>query len=152
MYKTIKEYNENILFSVSPDGNINNNYLYHYADVKTWLNNEEYLDIIMPQIYYGFENEYKPFEKTLDEWQSLINNKNIKIAPVLAFYKTGNIDNQAGSGKNEWVNNNDIIKKQINNIQERKLAGYGLFRYDFVFNKDYLNKTSSIELNNLKNM
>ena len=57
----------------------------------------------MPQIYYGFDNQYKPFQTTYDEWQKLINNKKIKLVPILAFYKTGNIDNNAGSGKNEWI-------------------------------------------------
>ena len=150
VYKVIKDIDDNIIFSIAPDGNINNNYLYHYADVKTWLKSREYVDMIMPQIYYGFENQYKPFEKTLSEWQSLTVNKNIKIVPVLAFYKTGNIDNQAGRGKNEWISNNDIIKRQIEYIREEKINGIALFRYDFLFYTKYLNDVSIIELDNVK--
>ena len=137
VYKTIKEKNKQIIFSIAPDGNINNNYLYHFADVKTWLKNSEYIDIIMPQIYYGFNNEYAPFEKVLDSWMKLCINDNIKIIPVLAKYKEGKIDNEAGRGKDEWVNNTDIINMQIKFIKNKNLDGYALFRYEFLINDGF---------------
>ena len=139
IYMTIKKKNKKILFSIAPDGNINNNYIYHYADVRTWLSNYGYVDIIMPQIYYGFENEYSPFEKTLNNWLSLVSNKDIKIVPVLAYYKLGEVDNEAGKGKNEWIDNLDIIDRQINIIHQNNLNGYALFRYDYFVK---LNKNS----------
>ena len=152
VYKTIKESNANVTFSIAPDGNINNNYIYHYADVKTWLSNPDYIDIIMPQIYYGFENEYSPFLKVVNNWEKLKTQDTIKIVPVLAFYKLGSIDNEAGSGKEEWINNN-IIVNQINVIRNKNLDGYALFRYDFLYNKDNINEITvkeleSINLNN----
>ena len=136
VYQVIKKNNPEIIFSIAPDGNINNNYTYHFADVKTWMANDEYIDIIMPQIYYGFKNEYAPFEKTLNNWINLCTNNNIKILPVLASYKVGEIDNGAGSGKNEWVENSDIIEKQVNIIKKNNLSGYTLFRYDYVVNQN----------------
>lgn len=134
IYKTIKKKNNNIIFSIAPDGNINNNYLYHFADIKTWLKDDGYVDVIMPQIYYGFNNEYSPFDKVLSNWIKLCNNKNIKMVPVLAIYKEGEVDKGAGIGKNEWVENSDIIEKQIKVIKNNKLSGYTLFRYDFLKN------------------
>ena len=132
VYETIKKKNKDIIFSIAPDGNINNNYLYHYADIKTWIKNDNYVDIIMPQIYYGFNNEYAPFNKVLDNWIDLCENKNIKIVPVLASYKEKTIDKEAGLGKNEWLEDDQIISKQIELIRNRKLNGYALFRYDFI--------------------
>ena len=131
VYKIVKEKNSSIIFSIAPDGNINNNYLYHFADVKTWLKNNGYVDIIMPQIYYGFNNEYSPFKKVLDNWIKLCVNQNVRIVPVLAKYKEGQIDLEAGMGKDEWVLD-DVIGKQIKMIEEKELAGYALFRYDFL--------------------
>ena len=131
VYKIVKERNSSIIFSIAPDGNINNNYLYHFADVKTWLKNNGYVDIIMPQIYYGFNNEYSPFKKVLDNWIKLCVNQNVRIVPVLAKYKEGQIDLEAGMGKDEWVLD-DVIGKQIKMIEEKELAGYALFRYDFL--------------------
>lgn len=150
VYKLIKSYNKNIIFSISPDGNINNNYQYHFADIKTWLEMDNYVDIIMPQVYYGFDNEYKPFNKTINEWNNLIKN-NTKIIPVLAFYKVGVEDKLAGNGKYEWINNNDIIKRQINISRElSNYSGFSLFRYDFLFNNNLINENSKQEINNLK--
>lgn len=152
VYKTIKDYNPNLIFSISPDGNINNNYKYHFADVKTWLKEDNYVDLILPQVYYGFENEYKPFIQTLNEWHDLIQNK-VKIVPVLAFYKVGRIDNQAGSGQDEWLNNQDIITRQINFSKTLdKYNGYIFFRYDFLFNPNLQNKNGQEELVKLKNI
>lgn len=152
IYKLIKSYNKNIIFSISPDGNIENNYEMHYADIKTWLSNNDYVDLIMPQVYYGFNNDLKPFDKTVLEWNNLITNNKTKIVPVLAFYKVGLVDNYAGNGKMEWINNNDIIIRQINYSKTlSNYQGYVLFRYDYIFNKNIINNNSIEEINNLKN-
>ena len=101
-------------------------------------------------MYYGFSNQYKPFINTLNEWHDLIKN-DTKIVPVLAFYKVGNVDNQAGTGSFEWVNNKNIIKNQINFSKTlKKYQGYVLFRYDFLFNSNLLNEYSKEEIKNLK--
>ena len=150
VYTLIKDYNKDLIFSIAPDGNINNNYTYHFADVKTWLSDNNYVDLILPQVYYGFSNQYKPFINTLNEWHDLIKN-DTKVVPVLAFYKVGNVDNQAGTGSFEWVNNKNIIKNQINFSKTlKKYQGYVLFRYDFLFNSNLLNEYSKEEIKNLK--
>jgi len=147
IYKLIKNYNSNILFSISPDGNINNNYELHYADIKTWLQEDNYIDIIMPQIYFGFDNELKPFDKTIVEWNNLITNK-VKLVPVLALYKSNLIDNYAGIGKYEWINNNNIIEREINYSKiMSNYQGYTLFRYSFL-----VDEKCQKEVNNLKNI
>lgn len=142
---------KNIIYSISPDGNINNNYKYHSADVKTWIKNN-YIDIIMPQLYYGFENEYLPFEKAYDNWYKLTSESNVKLIPVLAFYKVGKTDIESGKGISEWVNNN-VINKQITFLKNRsEYAGFGLFRYDFLWTKSVINDKTKIELELLKTM
>ena len=135
VYKKIKEINQSVLFGISPDGNIDNNYNTHYADVKKWLSEINYVDYIMPQIYYGFIHETKPFIETINEWNNLIK-KDIKLIPVLALYKVGEIDNYAGSGKNEWVETSDLIKKQIQVSRNMsKYDGFSLFRYEYLLKK-----------------
>lgn len=136
IYKKIKSINSKVLFGISPDGNIDNNYDLNYADIKTWLKEDNYLDFIMPQIYYGFYHETKPFIKTINEWSSL-NIKNKQIIPALALYKTGKIDNYAKSGKEEWQKYSNIISKQIQ--VSRNLKNYGgfvLFRYENLLNEN----------------
>ena len=150
VYKVIKDYNSNLIFSIAPDGNLENNYTYHFADVKTWLSIDNYVDIIMPQVYYGFENEYRPFTAAINDWQDLIKNKT-KLIPVLAFYKVGLNDSGAGSGKTEWLNNDNIISRQINFSKTlNNYNGVVLFRYDFLFNNKLATSKTKFEINNLK--
>ena len=150
IYKLIKDYNPNILFSISPDGNIDNNYELHFADVKTWLSESGFIDIIMPQVYFGFENDLKPFKETISEWNDLIKN-DVKLVPVLAFYKVGLIDEYAGDGKYEWINNQDIILREINYSRTlSRYDGFTLFRYDYMFNEKLNTNNTKEELNNLK--
>lgn len=147
VYDAIKEENDKVLFGISPDGNITNNYEMHYADVKKWLKEDGYIDYIMPQIYYGFYHETKPFIDTLNEWENLIQN-DVLIYPALALYKAGEVDQYAKSGSDEWIENDDIIVKEIkvitekarNKSKEKSIEnsthpsyGYSLFRYDFLF-------------------
>ena len=151
VHKKCKE--NNIMFGISPEGNIENNYHKNYADVNKWLSSNEYVDFIMPQIYYGFENTNKPFLKTINEWNNLIKNKNIKLYIALAFYKVGQVDTYALNGKEEWLNNNDIIMKEI--IYSRNINnynGFSLYRYDNLFNKDFYQNNSKEEINNLKSL
>ena len=127
---------KNILFGISPDGNINNNYENIYADIYKWLDSSDYVDFIMPQIYYAFYNEKMPFYKVVNEWNSIIKNKDIDLIVALALYKSGNIDKYALSGSEEWINNNDIIKREV--IISRNMSnykGFSLFRYDNLISK-----------------
>ena len=150
IYKLIKDYNKNLVFSISLDGNIENNYNMHFVDVKTWLAEPGYIDIIMPQVYYGFNHDLKPFEKTINEWNSLIKN-DVKLVPALAFYKVGLPDNNAGNGKYEWINNKNIIAREINYSKTLyNYYGFALFRYEYMFNNKLINDNTKEEIENLK--
>ncbi len=149
VYSICKEYN--ILFGISPDANIENNYNKLSADVYTWLSDNKYIDFIMPQVYYGFFNESKAFKNVIDEWEGLIKNPDIELMIALAFYKVGNEDKWARSGYNEWVNNSNIIMREI--ILSRNLKFYGgfsLFRYDYIFNDSMYTKNTLLEVENMK--
>jgi uncharacterized lipoprotein YddW (UPF0748 family) len=131
-YSSIKEVNNDIFFGISPSGNISNNLKNEYLDVRGILN-DKYLDFIMPQLYYGFFNESKPYTKTLEEWSNL-NVNNISLYVALSIYKSGMVDNYAGEGINEWINNNDIIKRQVMSSKGVKnYKGFAVFRYQYMF-------------------
>ena len=103
----------------------------------------------MPQIYYGFYNETKPFYETIKEWKKF--SKKVKLIPALAFYKVGSVDSFAMSGKNEWLEENDIIMREV--LVARNLEGvygFSLFRYDYLFNNNYFTDTTMKEVENLK--
>ena len=149
VYETIKKVNKNITFGISPEGNINNNYDSNYIDTKKILSEEGYIDYIMPQIYFGFSNELMPFMDVINMWNSLVKVKSVKLMPALAFYKAGISDTFAKSGEDEWICNNDIIKKQV--LTSRNVSnysGYSLFRYSYLYNDNYKTDAVSNEYSN----
>lgn len=129
LYDTVKSNDKRIKFGISPQGNINANYNSQYADVRLWAGTDEYADYIIPQIYFGFENETCPFEPTLREWEKLVKDSGVSLVIGLAEYKTGEEDKWAGeAGKNEWIENPDIIQQQIELVKNSSADGYALYR------------------------
>lgn len=110
-YDAVKSFGEDKMFSVSPSGDIKKNYNELYADVSLWCEGG-FCDMIIPQLYYGFQNESKPFEKVFYEWLDLCDGSEVKLCVGLALYKTGKIDEFAGKGRNEWVNNRLVTENQ----------------------------------------
>ena len=150
-YNLIKDYDKEILFGISPDGNIENNYNSNYVDTITFVTKEGYLDYIMPQVYYGFLNSIKPFEETIKSWNNLIT-IDIDLIPALAFYKSGNVDKYAKEGVNEWIEYNNIIAREV--MLSRSLSnysGFAIFRYDSIFGNN-LTENAFLEKENLKNI
>jgi uncharacterized lipoprotein YddW (UPF0748 family) len=128
IYEAIKSIDSNILFGISPQGNISANYSTQYADVRLWGSTDGYCDYIVPQIYFGFNNETCPFAETLSAWESLVTNKNTSLIIGLAAYKLGTEDKWAGAaGEQEWIENDDIISRQIDTVQNSSAAGYALY-------------------------
>lgn len=142
---------KNIPFGISPDGNIDNNYQKNFADVKRWMSEDKYIDFIMPQIYYGFYNSTKSYYKVIKEWENLLTNNKIDLMIALAFYKVGHEDLYAKEGKEEWLNNNNIIMREV--LLSRNLKnyqGFALFRYDSIFDIDNYTNNSIGEIENIK--
>ncbi len=138
-------------FGISPDGNIENNYQKHFADIYLWTSNKDYIDFIMPQIYYGFYNSTKAYYKVSKEWSNIIQTPDIKLYIALAFYKVGQEDSYAKEGKLEWITNNDIIMREVllsRNL--RQYHGFSLYRYDSVFAPPEGSNNAIEELENLK--
>ena len=136
-YKAIKEINPNVRFGISPSADIIKNRDQLYADVSLWVKGEGYVDYICPQIYFGFENQTMPFESTLREWINLTNGTKTLLYIGLAGYKTGESDQYAGSGKDEWLNNSDILARQINMINaETAVDGFAIYDYSSIFSTD----------------
>lgn len=138
LYNAVKEGNSTVLFGIAPQGNINNNYDYMYADVKTWCSGAGYIDYIMPQIYFGFKNSGQPYEKVLSDWQDMVSGTSIKLIPGLGVYKIGNEDSYGGSsGRYEWQTDTEIIRRQIEASESKaNYGGFVLYSYNHVFNPD----------------
>ena len=143
MYSAVKAINKDTVVSISPSGNIESNYTSHFADVRKWLSEPGYADWIIPQIYFGFENEYSPFEKVLNEWKSLDKNENVSLVVGLALYKCSKPDENAGNGVNEWTENSDIIKRQIEMCDN---LGFVLYSYPYTNSQEFINYSDLLKL------
>lgn len=136
LYSLVHSVKPESVFSISPAGNIRNNKFSLYADVELWCSRNGYADWIVPQIYYGFDHETMPFEEIAENWLKLAENGSVKIICGLASYKKDQADKGAGSGENEWVDDSDIIRRQIKYVQDIGYDGYALFSYSSVLNKN----------------
>ena len=90
-----------------------------------------------PQLYYGFDNSGQPFEQVVEQWDEMLAGTGKTLIPGLAVYKIGTEDEWAGDGRYEWINNTQIIKRQIEMSQNT--ANYGgviLYSYKFIFEPD----------------
>ncbi len=146
IYKVTQK--NNIELGISPSAHIGLDYLVKngYADVKEWLKTAGYADYIIPQIYWGFEyadKEYR-FDNILSDWVNLKRNKNIKLCPGIAAYKIGTEDTN-----NEWIENSDILKKQVKLIEEKGCDSFAVFSYSYLFSEENQN---ALERENLINV
>lgn len=135
LYNAVKAGNSTALFGAAPQGNVQNNYSYMYADVKKWCSTSGYIDYIAPQIYFGFKNAAQPYEEVLSQWQDMVSGTNVRLIPGLAVYKIGAEDSFGGNnGRYEWITDKQIIKRQIEAAM--KTGNYGgtiLYSYNYVF-------------------
>lgn len=136
VYISIKNIDSSCRFGVSPAGNTEQNYNTLYCDVETWVTSKGYVDYICPQIYFGFNNKTRPYLDVLAEFSGMITNKNVDLIVGLAAYKAGTVDAYAGDkGKNEWINNSDILSRQITAARnEPEYSGFAMYRYDSLYN------------------
>lgn len=153
VYKAIKDIKEDVVFGISPQGNNDNNYQMQYSDVCLWLNNEGYVDYIMPQVYWGFDYETKSgsdrfsFGKIVDEWDSYTKNEKVKLYMGLGAYRIGKGD---GSYKesSEWQSGKNIAK-MISNLKEKNIDGYAIYAYNSLYGNTEYQDLQSREKNEI---
>lgn len=151
VYSLVKSKSQNLVFGISPAGSIDKCTNTYFADVKKWCSGEGYIDYILPQIYYGFENSNISFLRCASDWENIVDTESVRLICGLAVYKCGQIDENAGVGENEWVDNDDILFKQYKYIAESDLwSGFSYFSYSYSFGEKSDN--SKKEIKNISNM
>lgn len=137
LYAAIKAQNPQTQLVISPGGDIRKNHDNLYADVERWAREPGFLDVLMPQLYYGFENAAKPFEKTAAEWANLRFAPNVSLCFGLAAYKCGKEDVHAGTGALEWTQQDDILARQLKLCRTLPhYGGFALYTYSSIYMSD----------------
>jgi len=152
IHSAVKAKNKSLIFSISPSGDIEKNLKNYYADITEWCKTGGYVDLIIPQLYYGFNNESKPFEEICTRWLELERCEKVKLCIGLAVYKYGKEDRYAGAGISEWQENTDIISRQIKYARlQNAEVGFVLYSYSYIFSENFVNNYSN-ELQMIKNV
>ena len=132
MYTAIKEIKSDILFGISPAGNISNNLQSLYADVTAWCSTPGYCDYIVPQVYWGFEESHRDsrFDICCQAWAELVTIPEVKLVIGMGLYRASE------TPTDEWKNNKDVIKRQLEYVDVMdKCEGFVMFSYLDLFNK-----------------
>lgn len=140
LYTAVKSENNDCVFSISPAGNINNNYEQEYADVKLWCSQRGYCDWIIPQLYYGFENELLPFDEACKAWEKLDTVGAVRMLYGIAAYKLDESDEEFNVG-------NGIIEKEIS--AAKSTSNYGgvvFFSYSALADESKRSEFESVKL------
>lgn len=148
IYREVKQSSKKRIFSISPGGNIEKNRDVYFADVEKWGSEEGFCDVLIPQIYFGFENENLPFEACAEQWRKIVTSKDVTLCAGLALYKVGKDDPNAGEGgREEWKTEERILARQVEFLRSKNFSGFCLYSLQFVnFNEKLLaNELKSLE-------
>ncbi len=143
IYNAVKAVDKDILFGISPAGNLSTVYNNQYADVYTWCSTTGYIDYICPQVYFGMLHSSQSVPTCSASWSNIVTNSSVTLYVGLTLGKAvdgynGSIDTYAGTteGKYEWVNNRDVIKSSLEYIRGNvsKCTGIAFFCYQYFYN------------------
>lgn len=115
------------IFSISPRGDPAASAQLLYADPETWCSQSGYCDWILPQLYYGFDNETCGFAEMLALWQGMVQTDGVRLIPGICTYKVGQADDWAGTGKMEWLTEQEIPARQAAAVLETGLNGVAVY-------------------------
>ncbi len=131
LYKGIKAENRNVLFGISPAGNLSNVRDNCCLDIDTILANEGFVDYIMPQIYWGFQHPTQPFVTCLANWQNLVKKDSIRF---MAGLTASGVETESEA---EFITNKDIFKKYLTHLQTtNKFDGLCIFSVKTLYNME----------------
>jgi uncharacterized lipoprotein YddW (UPF0748 family) len=92
-----------------------------YCDTVKWINNQ-WVDYIVPQIYWNFGYSKAAYEKLIDWWTKQVSGKNVHLYIGHAVYKAG--DSSYGEA---WMNPKEIPNQIKYNRQFSNIKGSVLF-------------------------
>lgn len=132
LQQTIRETRKEVVFSISPQGNIENDYNGQYADVNRWMTNG-WLDVMIPQIYYKTGTGYYDFNNRVNQWAT-----NAKRCALLVGYPIYRYDPNSAT---EGFKTNAMLSEQFALADAKsKISGDVLYRMrDMVTNRCDIN-------------
>lgn len=111
---------------------------YLYSDTKKWCD-EEWIDYILPQTYWGISHPSAAFKPLIDWWDAIVKYKKVNLYSGMGIYMS------AEAGKYySWGSDSNEAYNQITYCYDLDNT-YGTVFYNFTYLKDaYYGKTESL--------
>lgn len=148
IHTKVKKLDKDCVFGISPAGNLKNLYAKnnYYADVKKWMNSNQYIDYICPQIYWSFNQSECPYKATTNAWCAIKRHSSVKMYIGIAGYRAGISSREAKAiADSSWSGSNTILKRQVQYLRQKQCNGFILFSHQDL-NRSAANK----EMQNLR--
>ena len=102
---------------------------YLYSDTKKWID-EEWIDYITPQTYWGIEHTVASFVELSRWWSWAVRYKKVNLYLGMGIYMA----DSTGSSGDYWRKNPDEVKNQIlNSAQYDEVKGICYYKYTYLF-------------------
>ena len=137
IYSAMHEYNDDLIFGISPAGNIDNNQTgYLCADVKTWCSTPGYVDYICPQVYWSFDYSWNPakFDVCTENWAAMCTTDEVDLIIGIPTYRA---ENNASYSETDpgWYNRKDNIARMLTYLKNHdRASGWVFFKYESTYN------------------
>ena len=139
-YRKIHSISNDVVFGVSPQGNIDNNENL-YADVISWCTYKGFIDYICPQIYFSTKNPALTFEDSLKSWTELEFDKDVKLYVGLGGYKAGSEEDNG-----TWLNSDSILSDEYEILKSnKKVSGFMLYSYASLYTEQTIAEMSNLK-------
>lgn len=144
------------VFGVSPVGPLRNlrSEKSYFVDIDTWMSHTGYVDYVLPQIYFDFEQKTgsgvasdAAYATCLDSWLQLQQKTGgkVKLYIGLALYKCGT-NSWDGNAKPEWLRRSDVLLREVQLArQSGQVSGFGIYAY-----QNFDDAAAQAELTNLR--
>ena len=156
VYQTVHAVRPSAVFGVSPVGPLKNlrSEKSYFVDIDTWMSNTGYVDYVLPQIYFDFEQKTGSGVASdaadatcLDSWLKLRQKTGgkVKLYVGLALYKCGT-NSWDGNAKPEWLRRSDVLLREVQLArQSGQVSGFGIYAY-----QNFDDAAAQAELTNLR--
>ena len=129
-----------VRYGIAPAGNLDSLADGYFADVFLWLSKPGFVDYILPQLYFGFENKYCPFDVMVSRWADAIRCDGIDLYIGLTAAKAAMnaVDVFAGTddGKTEWMRCRDVLARSLSCAAgEERVKGVCFFSYSWMYDR-----------------
>lgn len=140
IHTTIKAKNKDVEFGISPIGiwankknnslgsntNGNESYYAEFADTRKWIK-EEYVDYIMPQIYWPVGDKAADYDVLSTWWADVVKGTNVELRIGMGAYKTNGVD-----ASSPWYGGAEIKRQMEMNRENPLIDGYSMYAYQSI--------------------